>query len=328
MGGISVSEVERRSGVEKHSGETLAEYLSRVGDRTDLPPETVSAVVDHVNRDRFGPATPGSDTPDAPIEEFLRAVDSLDRTDEEGTVSEQEVSAGSAEPEEPSPPGRASTAGPLGEPSKDDRTVVPRVALLLVVVVLLGGVVAGGAVLMNGDVLSTPEEGPADEETPVDGTPDGFDADDAEETDDDAEPIDIGSDDASESDIVDSAEDADGALAVTELLVDGDDPDEEFVELTNTGDVALEMSDWTVHDREGDGVVDDRGLDPVTFPDGFVLEPDESVRIVTALGEDTEDAVHWGYADRQNWRADGDVIRVLDGDGETVLSHEYGTLPE
>ena len=325
---LSVSDVERRSGLEKRSDETVGEYLTRVGERAGLSPETVRPVVDHVNRERFGPASARSDTPDAPVEEYLRAVDSIDGgAGLDDVEDDPDPSADPGDPtgtrsEEQVPP----VSGPLGQPPEDDGGGVRRVALLLVAVVLLGGVVAGGAVLMTGDLLPASEEAPADEVTPAD---DDTEADDTGEAEDDREPIDIGSDDdADEPTVVDSAEEAAGALEVTELLVDGDDPDEEFVELTNTGDVALDMSDWTVRDREGDGVVDDRGLDPVTFPDGFVLEPGESVRIVTAPGEDTEDTVHWGYVDRQNWRADGDVIRVLDGDGETVLRHEYGTLPE
>jgi hypothetical protein len=130
-----------------------------------------------------------------------------------------------------------------------------------------------------------------------------------------------------EPDVVDSAAEAEGALEVTDKQVEGDDPEDEYIELTNVGDVTLDMSDWTVRDREEHGVVDGQNFDPVTFPSDFQLEPDETVRIVTAEGEDTDDTVHWGYG-TQNWHQDGDVIIVLDGDEDEVLRHEYGDPPE
>lgn len=55
MAELSVSDVERRSGVEKRPDETVGEYLTRVGEEAGFPPETVSAVVEHVNRHRFAP---------------------------------------------------------------------------------------------------------------------------------------------------------------------------------------------------------------------------------------------------------------------------------
>jgi hypothetical protein len=41
---LSIPDLEDRSGMDKQPGETVAEYLRRVGQRTDLPPEDVEAV--------------------------------------------------------------------------------------------------------------------------------------------------------------------------------------------------------------------------------------------------------------------------------------------
>lgn len=302
---LSISDVERRSGVEKRPEETITEYLHRVGDRTDLPERDVEAIVDHANRQRFGSETVPSSAPDPPIDDFLRAADSIDDTTEAETGTITRSSSHEHQREERLSEPSSLTVS-LDEERNDDGGSRLRGLLVVIVGISLLGALAGGAGLINTDIASPPDVDIPESVTGV-----------LESTDDEG----------SDTDVVTSAAEAEGTLEVTDMVVDGDDPEEEFIEVTNVGDVALDMSDWTVRDRAGDGAVDAGGVDPATFPDGFVLDPGDSVRLYTAPGEDTDDTIHWGYYDRQNWHPDGDVIIVLDGDGNEVLRYEYGSPP-
>jgi hypothetical protein len=361
---LSLSEVRDRSGIDPLPGETLSEYLRRVGTQTDMPAQDIEAVIDYANQEQFSPTLNSSEGTDAPVDEFIQAIESLGENGEPGasTADEESVAAGDDPADEESaavglPPDDQGTmdrdptqssnlfseSGTLGRPSNTDDGVDLRLPFaLLGVVVLVGMLLAGGVVIMGSDTVPFTN----DNEDSADDNEDSANVDTPEEDDDDSSsgdendrvPIDVdgeGDDEAasyeeSESpstEVVDSASEVSNSLEVTEMLVDGTNPDEEFIELTNVGDATIDMSEWTVRDRENDGAVDARGIEPATFPDGFELGPGESVRLVTASGEDTEDTVYWGYEDRQNWRGDGDVIIVLDGDGEEVLRHEYGTIP-
>lgn len=349
---LSVSDLEDRSGMDKQPGETVAEYLRRVGQRTDLPPEDVEAVIRYADHQQFSPDPSSMDVADAPIDEFLRAAEELGESDQPAggdgdprtEPSDQQEDSRSLET---SGPPRSSAPG---TETDDETSYVYPVLLALGIVVIVGGVlVVGGGQIpgtdislasTDNDVEETRTDGPTqDNETETDVPSEANETGTNESTQDNEtgtdEPIinnETGTDEptqvnGTETNVVDSAAEAEGQLEVTDMAVDSSlEPDEEFIELTNTGDAALEMSNWTVRDREGDGAVDARGVDPVTFPDGFVLESGESVRIVTGPGEDTEDTVHWGYNTR-NWHEDGDVIIVLDGDGEEVLRHQYGSPP-
>ena len=313
---LSVSTIERRSGIEKQPDETLSEYLNRVGKRTDLPAEDITAIVNHANWQQFGSGADSSSTPDPPIEEFLAAVESIGETTTAETATETETELQERQQEETrsqlslSPPTQDNE-----ETGNTDGSPV-RIPIAIAAGLLVLAAVVSGAIVLNentGLLASTdsPDPAPDDSTTPPADT-NNTESEDNEE---------------SETTVVTSAAEAEGALDVTDMRVDGDDPEEEFIELTNVGEVTLDMSDWTVRDRENGGAVDAGGVDPATFPDGFTLEPGESVRLYTTPGEDTEDTIHWGYYDRQNWHSDGDVIIVLDGDGNEVLRYEYGSPP-
>lgn len=174
------------------------------------------------------------------------------------------------------------------------------------------------------------EAPPADEPEEEPGEPD---ADEPEESPEGEEPEETPEDEPEADEpeeppeeAVDSAADARGVLEVTGMQVEGSDAEAEWIEFTNAGDVPLDMSDWTVRDRYDHGVVDGRGFSPARFPGGFTLEPGRSFRLVTAPGESTDERVHWGY-DQHVWNEAGDVIIVLDGNGQAVLEYEYGDPP-
>jgi hypothetical protein len=181
-----------------------------------------------------------------------------------------------------------------------------------------------------GDSSEAVEEDTGDdtdtEETDSDEDGSNGDSTVTEETEDESATDDAEAEEAedeAEDTPISSAADAQGNIEVTGMNVQGSDPENEWVELTNVGDTTVDMSGWTVRDRYDHGVVDGRNFRPVSFPSGFTLEPDESVRIITAPGENTDDTIHWGY-NQQNWNQDGDVIIVLDSGGDTVLEHTYG----
>lgn len=439
---ISIAEVEARSGIEKQPGETLSEYLRRVGARTELSDDDVEAVVTELQRQQFAGETVTAEDADAPIEAFLAAVDAIgaDGTDDDHVDAPES----DGEPDDDSEPGDAEHAGneeregavagtasspsPSAtgdEPGEGDAFAFYRSVAVLGVIILLGAGVLGSALLLGTD-LGPDDDNPetagdtdalegapngtddgsggsddaenatdedvangsgtndatanateADEDTASDGAADDADqegtSDDVEENDtagsdedgeNDSEPIgfdgnvtdtdtndtdgvgddtdeedvtneendsnssNVGEDgdedgpDDADPDVVDSAPEATGMLAVTDRAAPGDHPADEYVELTNIGDEPLDMSGWTVRDREG-GAVDTHGLEPLEFPEGIVLEPGASVRLVTGDGEDTADTIYWGH-ERQYWRGAGDVVIVRDEDGEEVLRHPYG----
>lgn len=314
---LSISAVERRSGVTKQPEETLGEYLARVGERADLPPEDIAVIVDHANRQQFSPEVNSSAETDQTITEFLQAIGSIKDT----SSNEKETPTQSHQDERQQEEKRTKVSSPTaasGNKREDDSdSAWSRIPVIIVVCLLVLSAIAGGAALLNDDIfsLSTDESGSSTEDG---ATPSAAAGANSTQSDNNNE---------SEATVVTSAAEAEGALEVTDMLVDGEDPEEEFIEFTNVGEVTLDMSDWTVRDRENGGAVDAGGVDPATFPEGFTLEPGESVRLYTSPGENTEDTIYWGYYDRQNWHPDGDVIIVLDGDGNEVLRYEYGSPP-
>lgn len=452
---VSVAEVEARSGIDKEPGETVAEYLRRVGDRADMPAEDVEAVVTELQRQRFAGETVDAADADAPIEAFLEAADDLgddagdpesDAAEGRGEFDDLEADAEGADDEAADAAAGTAASGPTAatdDADEGDPMAFYRSVAVLGVVVLLAGGVIGSAVLLgtdlgssgdgpeasgDADALDDAANGTDDEDGASNGTADdrngsddaaangsganetttnetddedgasndtaddrntsaddadgngtdgddgtddepiGFDGEATNDTDaengsdggvgaggdgdgndsdgdengsdtegTDDEPVgfgedangtddeieDAGGEDGTDDpDAVDSAAEAGGSLEVTDRAAPGDHPADEYVELTNVGDTALDMSGWTVRDREG-GAVDTHGIEPLEFPEGFVLEPGESVRLVTGDGEDTAETIHWGQ-DRQYWRSAGDVVVVRDEDGETVLRHPYG----
>lgn len=326
---FSIPDLEDRSGVDKQPGETVAEYLRRVGQRTDLPPEDVEAVVRYTDHQQFSPDPSSMDAADAPIDEFLRAAEELGESDQP-TGRDADPRADPSEQQERSISQEMSSSPPdstRGSETDDETSYVyPVLVALGIVVIVAAALVVGGGQIPGTDVDLLSADNDVDETETTEPTQANETGTDEPLTDNETGTDDPAQANETEAAVVDSAAEAEGQLEVTDMAVDSSlEPDEEFIELTNTGETALDMSDWTVRDREG-GAVDTRGVDPVTFPDGFVLEAGESVRIVTGPGQDTEETVHWGY-DTRNWHEDGDVIIVLDGNGEEVLRYQYGSPP-
>ncbi|KOX95006.1 lamin tail domain-containing protein [Haloarcula rubripromontorii] len=113
-------------------------------------------------------------------------------------------------------------------------------------------------------------------------------------------------------------ENTSGDLIIDRVNADaaGDDWDnlnDEYVVFRNAGAEPLEMGGWTVSDE-----ADHR----YTVPDGFTLDPDETVTLHTGSGADTDTELYWG-SERPIWNNGGDTVTVTDADNETVLERSY-----
>ncbi|MDT3433949.1 lamin tail domain-containing protein [Haloarcula sp. 1CSR25-25] len=109
-----------------------------------------------------------------------------------------------------------------------------------------------------------------------------------------------------------------GDLVIDRVRADaaGDDRDnlnDEYVVFRNAGADPLAMGGWTVADESGRTYV---------FPDGFTLDPDETVTLHTGSGTDTDTDRYWGSA-RPIWNNGGDTVTVTDADNATVLERSY-----
>ena len=115
-----------------------------------------------------------------------------------------------------------------------------------------------------------------------------------------------------------------GAFELTAFGVTGE-PDEEYVELTYTGESERDISGYLLYDSEG-GLADPTAqgtLDPFAFPEGTVLSPDASVRVYTGQGEDSDGVFYWGY-EVNIWNQSGDTVILEDASGSVVFEGRYG----
>lgn len=89
--------------------------------------------------------------------------------------------------------------------------------------------------------------------------------------------------------------------------------EDEYIVFRNSGAEMLDLSDWTIENEDGH---------TYQFPDGFTLEPDETVKLHTGEGEDTDTDLYWD-SDRAIWKNDGDTITVRDESNTVVLEKLY-----
>ncbi|WP_254864749.1 lamin tail domain-containing protein [Halovivax gelatinilyticus] len=113
-------------------------------------------------------------------------------------------------------------------------------------------------------------------------------------------------------------------LELVDYQILGDDPDEEYVTLQNTGNESLDLSGWHIED---DGLVPAETLSAFEFPDGFTLEPNATVTVVTGSGSNTAETLYWGVG-RHVWSEDGDVLTVRDEGGTARLEAAIAADPD
>ncbi|OAQ51460.1 MBL fold hydrolase [Natrinema mahii] len=122
---------------------------------------------------------------------------------------------------------------------------------------------------------------------------------------------------------IDDSQTVGNAIEVVDMNVEDVSPGEEYIVLENTADEPVDLSGFELRDREGGQV--DGGLSPFSFPNEFVLESGETVKITTGEGDPTETELYWGY-NVNIWRDAGDVVRLVDANGQVVLEHAYGDI--
>ena len=94
-------------------------------------------------------------------------------------------------------------------------------------------------------------------------------------------------------------------IEITELNLS-----EEWVEITNNGDVDVDMSNWTLEDN---------ATNPHTylFPSGFILDDGSSVKVHTGDGNDTSTELYWGFGGHI-WNNNGDTATLKDSNGKII----------
>jgi len=84
-------------------------------------------------------------------------------------------------------------------------------------------------------------------------------------------------------------------------------PNEEWIEVDNTGSRPVDLTGW--------GVRDESASHRFEFPDGFRLAPGASVRIHTGCGSDTGTDLFWCISGSAVWNNDGDTAFLTDPAG-------------
>jgi micrococcal nuclease len=118
--------------------------------------------------------------------------------------------------------------------------------------------------------------------------------------------------------------DACGITTEAQVVVSGMHPDaagndhenknDEWVDLTNTGTTAVDMTGWVLKDESS--------THRYRFPSRFTLEPGAEVRVFTGCGTDTATEFYW-CNDSAVWNNDGDTAFILDSSGNIVDSEGY-----
>ena len=87
----------------------------------------------------------------------------------------------------------------------------------------------------------------------------------------------------------------------------------EVVVVENSGPSTQDLTGWKVSD-DGQGHT-------FNFPNGFLMRPGSSVKLVSGgSGQDTERVIYWKT--RAVWNNDGDTARLFDPSGEMVSERE------
>lgn len=102
-------------------------------------------------------------------------------------------------------------------------------------------------------------------------------------------------------------------------------PDEEYITLHNFSNEGYHVAGFTLQDLPEEGVVDTHDdVSPFRFPDGFMLNQDTSVRIITGgdPADNTDEVLHWG-AETQIWDPEGDTVIIRNVTGDIVFRESY-----
>ncbi len=107
-------------------------------------------------------------------------------------------------------------------------------------------------------------------------------------------------------------------MRITALQYDGPGsdriaPNGEWVELTNTGDTAVDLDGYVLRDA---------GLYLYVFPP-MLVAPGATIRLYSGRGADTDAALYWGLAGEAVWNNDGDTAYLYDPYAAFVDAYPY-----
>jgi len=95
---------------------------------------------------------------------------------------------------------------------------------------------------------------------------------------------------------------------------DGDNLNDEWIEISNSGSEPLSLTNWSLRDAES--------VNRYLFPAGSILMAGDRLRISTGCGEDRSDHLFW-CAPGPVWNNSGDVGYLLDPDGRIADRFEF-----
>lgn len=90
----------------------------------------------------------------------------------------------------------------------------------------------------------------------------------------------------------------------------------EWVEVTNADEFPVDLTGWVLKDESASH--------RYTFPLGFTLDPEETVRVLTGCGQDRADQLYWCNTGSAVWNNSGDTGFLVDPVGNLVHSYAYG----
>lgn len=107
-------------------------------------------------------------------------------------------------------------------------------------------------------------------------------------------------------------------VEITALVADAPGDDQlnlngEVVVLTNTGEIAVDLTGWSVSDAQGNVFV---------FEAGPLLQPAGAVELYSGRGPDTATERYW-RSDAAIWNNAGDTAELADPAGEVVSTLEH-----
>ncbi|RBI62438.1 hypothetical protein DMJ13_11275 [halophilic archaeon] len=107
---------------------------------------------------------------------------------------------------------------------------------------------------------------------------------------------------------------SDGSATLTFDVIhpDGDNYNEEYVDITNAGTSSVDVSGYTVEDSAGH---------TYTFPSGFSLDAGATVRLHSGDGTDSSTDLYWNNG--WTWNNGGDTAYLFDDNGSDVAKRSY-----
>lgn len=105
------------------------------------------------------------------------------------------------------------------------------------------------------------------------------------------------------------------AVAITRIRLDAEGNDaenlnDEWIEVSNTGTSAVDLTGWRVRDESSSH--------RFAFPGGFSLGPGATVRIHSGCGSDSDANLFWCTSGSAIWNNDGDTAFLADPSGNIV----------